>query len=57
MTTTWYAKAHDDDRVIASAQGYRACSDAAFAAMPWGGGPQGEAAPYYLTTIPPKVQS
>lgn len=47
----WYAKI-DGGKVIASGHSYRECSDAAFAAMPWGG--FGEVAPYILTTVPPK---
>lgn len=51
--STWYAIKHDDGAVVATGASYREVSDAAFAAMPWGGDPAGEVAPYYLTTLAP----
>jgi len=51
--STWYAIKHDGGDVVATGSSYREVSDAAFAAMPWGGNPAGEVAPYYLTTLAP----
>lgn len=48
----WYAISHEDKRVIAAAPGMFLCSVLARGAMPWGGNPAGEVAPYFLTTRP-----
>lgn len=53
VASTWYAIKQEGGEIVATGASYREVSDAAFAAMPWGGNPAGEVAPYYLTTLAP----
>lgn len=53
IAAKWYAIKQEGGEVVATGSTYREVSDAAFAAMPWGGNPAGEVAPYYLTTLAP----
>lgn len=48
----WYAISNQDKRVIAMENGMCRCSVLAQWAMPWGTAPEGETAPYFLTTRP-----
>lgn len=49
----YYAIIHETEKVIASAENFHECSDRAIETKVWDLAP-GTAAPYYITTIPPR---